>query len=148
MIICVDFDSTLVSQDRDYDDLVTPLRFVPGAKETLRSLKSAGHTIVVYSCRANLALRRDESLNPLVRAGLKSLPFDPDRIKANRLLNEARYQQMVEFVRDNLGGLVDAIDDGSCGKVSADLYVDDKGIRLGMGPGAMSWREIADEYGA
>jgi len=148
MIVAVDLDGTIVGQDRDYDDLATPLRFLPGAREALLALKAAGHTIVVSSCRANMALRVDPHRDRLVKAGVKWVSTDPDRIKANRLLNEARYRQMLDFVREHLAGIVDAVDDGSCGKVSADLYIDDKAVRLGMGPGAMSWREIADEYGA
>jgi len=146
MIIAVDFDGTIVSQDRDYEDLTTPLRFMPDALEALRALKDAGHQIIVYSARANLALRQDPRLDPLARVGKKLVKVG-EAFQRSRELNEARYVQMLEFIDRYLGDIVDSVDDGLCGKVSADLYIDDKAIRLGHGPGAMSWLEMAEEYG-
>ena len=42
MRVGIDFDGTVVSQDRPYADVVSPLEFVPGAKEGLLALKAAG----------------------------------------------------------------------------------------------------------
>ena len=37
MIIAIDFDGTLVSQERDYDDVTSPLLMLPGALAALRA---------------------------------------------------------------------------------------------------------------
>jgi hypothetical protein len=147
VIIAVDFDGTIVYQDsRDYDDVTTPLRFMPGAREALTALKLAGHTIIIYSARANRSLCCDPEFNPLIRSGRRPTP-SPERAAANRTLNTARYMQMIHFVNENLQGVVDAIDDGGQGKVSADLYIDDKALRFGDGEHAANWGDIAFMYG-
>lgn len=147
MIIAVDFDGTIVEQDgRPYDDVQTPLKFLPGALEGLRSLKAAGHTLILWSGRANRALRFDPTIDPLVRAGRKRV--DVERWKAEgQALNIARYHQMLDFVRVECPNLFDAVDDGKVGKVSADLHIDDKSVRLGRGPNALSWADVAREWG-
>ena len=38
MLIAVDFDGTIVRDDRPYEDTATPLAFLPGAKEGLLAL--------------------------------------------------------------------------------------------------------------
>lgn len=143
MIVAVDFDGTVVGQDHPYDDLDTPLRLLPGAREALRSLKAAGHVLVLCSARSNLALRKDWRLNPLWRTG--AVLFDPVRWEMHRALNEARYLQMIDFVEGELPGVFDAIDDGSCGKFAAGVYIDDKALRLG--PGGITWPTVAELLG-
>lgn len=46
MIFCIDFDGTVV--ENDFPRIGTPL---PGAFETLRELKAAGHHLVLWTCR-------------------------------------------------------------------------------------------------
>ncbi len=141
MIIACDFDGTLVSSDREYTDVETPLEFLHGAKEGLQSLKAADHVIVIYSARANRALRIDPNLDPLVRAGLRRL--DHEWWESNKDLNEARYQQMVEFCKTALDGIVDVVDDGQQGKPCAGLFIDDRAMRFRFG----DWLRISRMYG-
>jgi hypothetical protein len=146
VVISIDFDDTIVSQaGRAYDDVTTPLRFMPGAREALVSLKRAGHTLVLFSGRANRALREDPMLDPLIRAGKKR--FDRARWERGREVNEARYQQMLAFVEAQLPGVFAAVDDGLQGKPSADLIIDDKAVRLGHGVIGLGWRQIAQMHG-
>lgn len=146
MIICIDFDDTVVSQrGRAYDDVTTPLYFVVGAEGALAALKRAGHTLILYSGRANRALRIDPYLDPLVRAGRKRINMD--WWTANQPVNEARYQQMLTFVAEKLPGVFDAVDDGVQGKPSADMYIDDKALRLGHGAYAALWYNVAMMHG-
>ena len=145
-IIAIDFDKTVVVQDgRDYEDVTTPLQFLPGAHAGLLSLKAAGHVLLLYSARANRALRVDPNLDPLVRAGVKRVNLA--WWTQSRTINEARYQQMVEFAAAELPGVFDAIDDGLQGKPSADLYLDDKALGLGQGAYAVDWAEVVQLYG-
>jgi len=148
MVVAVDFDGTIVVQDgRPYADVTSPFQLILGAREGLRALKAAGHTIILWSGRANLALRRNALLDPLVRAGKKK-PLTGEKLARNYKLNEARYQHMLAFARDHLAGLVDAVDDGTCGKVSADLFIDDKALRLGPGNSAVTWADVVRRHGA
>ena len=146
MIIGLDFDGVVVSQERSYTDVTSPLVFMPGAREGLAALKAAGHTILLYSARACLALRTDPQLDPLVRAGVRRV--DLAAWKAAQELHEARYQQMVAFVEEELTGLIDAIDDGRQGKpAGVDLFIDDRVVRYGYGSMALGWDGIARLYG-
>lgn len=147
MILAIDFDNTLVVQHgRPYDDVTSPFVFMPGAKEALASLKRAGHQVIVWSGRSSLALRQNVLLDPLVRAGKKQ-PQTGEGLKKNYALNQARFDQMVSFCETELKGLIDAIDDGTCGKVTADIYLDDRAMRLNRGLNAWTWFEIAKLYG-
>jgi hypothetical protein len=147
MILAIDFDGTVVVQDHSipYDDVETPLRFMHGAKETLEALKNAGHVLLLWSARASHALRFDPQKDPLVRAGVRQ--WYPEVWEASREVNEARYQQMLDFVAAELPGVFDAIDDGSGSKPICDLFVDDKAVSFGKGLNGMSWYDIASVYG-
>ena len=146
MIIAVDFDNTVVVQDgRDYEDVTTPLEFMPWAKEALHALKAAGHVLLLYSCRANRALLEDPALDPLVRAGVKRINIT--WWQGNQPINQARYDQMVAFVAEELPGVFAAIDDGMQGKASADLYLDDKALQLGYGPYGAGWADVMKMHG-
>lgn len=145
MILGVDFDGTLVGQDRPYDDLTTPLQLLPGAKEALIDLKRAGHVLLLYSARANRALRENPDLDPLVRAGRRRI--HRGAWESARPLHEARYQQMVKFVAEALPGLFDAVDDGQQGKPVCDLFIDDHVIRIGDGINSVGWPQIARMLG-
>jgi hypothetical protein len=147
VIIAVDYDGTVVEQDGvAYSDVVTPPRLVPGAREGLQSLKRAGHILILWSARANRALLFNPAMAPLVRAGATRANFR--RWELARRTHVERYRQMVEFAERELPGVFDAVDDGSCGKLEADLYIDDRAVRLGHGLGGSSWRDVAREYGA
>lgn len=128
-----------------YDDLVTPLRLLTGAREGLAALKRAGHTLILFSARANRALREDPTIDPLARAGVRK--GHRPTWEANKELNQARYQQMIDFVAKELPGVFSAIDDGMQGKPVADLFLDDRGLRLGVGPLSASWATVSQIYG-
>jgi hypothetical protein len=145
MRIAIDFDGTIVKQDRPYDDLDSPLEFQPGAKEVLYRLKTAGHVLLLWSARASRALLVDPKLDPLVRVGTKKA--SPGRWEANRPLNQARLQQMLDFIDAELPGVFDAVDDGSEGKPQVDIFIDDRAIRFGFGPGALSWEQLGHLFG-
>lgn len=141
MIICVDFDGTVVNQVQ-VDDLDTPLTFIEGAREALAKLKEAGHVLFLWSARSNLALREDWRLNPLWVTG--AVPVDLTWWKKHKPLAEARYQQMVKFVEAELPGIFDAVDDGRQGKPAvADLFVDDRTL----GWAYTGWDDVVELYG-
>jgi hypothetical protein len=144
MFIAVDFDGTVVEQHgRAYDDVTTPLRLLPGARDGLQALKRAGHVLSLWSGRASPALLDDPMLDSLMRAGVRRISSTtwPEQQRINR----ARHKQMLDFVRRELPGVFDAIDDGRSGKPSVDLFIDDKCLRYGA---SNSWRQIAASLGA
>lgn len=143
MLIAVDFDGCLVSDDRAYDDLETSLELMPGAREAVYAMRRAAHTLILCSSRSNLALRLDWRLNPLWRLGL--VPFNQQRWEQSLQLNQRRYEQMVVFTNSTLPDVFACIDDGRQGKVSADVYIDDKALRYGE---VTSWSLIGHSYGA
>lgn len=145
MRIAIDYDGTIVRQDRPYDDVDTAPEFVDGAERALRSLKAAGHILLLWSARASRALLFDPMLDPLVRAGV--VPLDMDRWRKSQALHIARHRQMLDFVAAKLPGVFDAIDDGAGGKPSVDCFVDDRALRLGNGYGAVGWWVIQEMYG-
>ena len=146
MVVAIDFDGTLVSQARAYDDVESPLIFLPGAKRGVLSLKKAGHTLLLWSARASPALLVDPYLDPLVRAGIRSV--DLERWEGMLGVHRARYVQMVEFVSAELPGAFDAIDDGAAGKPpGVDMFIDDRVLRLGQGTGGFSWDHVAAMFG-
>lgn len=144
MIVCVDFDDTVVEDSgRDYSDVTTPLKLKADAIHGLRALKRAGHVLLLYSARANRSLRFGADLDPLVRAGVRKA----GPIERERAVHEARYEQMVRFAHVELKDIFDAIDDGQQGKPVADLYIDDKALRLGHGTTSVGWNTVAAIYG-
>ncbi len=147
MRICIDFDGTVVERDgRLHGDTVTPLKLRLHALKALRALRRAGHVLVLQSSRANLSLRSDPMLDPLIASG--AVVFDRAQWQASAKVHEDRYRQMVQFVGLKLPDLFHAIDDGRQGKVVADLYIDDCGVRLGHGGlGAMDWEKVAETWG-
>jgi hypothetical protein len=143
VLIAVDFDGTIVSQAHPYADLETPLTFLPGAMEGLYALKAAGHKLVLWSGRSRLSIRRnDPTLDPLVLGGVKRNRPDKDAA-----INEARFQQMLRFVAEELPGVFDYIyQGGEIDKPGVDMFIDNIAVRLGGGQG-VSWKQIAHMYG-
>lgn len=136
VIIAIDYDGTIVTQDLPYNDVTTAPTFMPGAVEGLKALKRAGHKLLLYSARANLALRENPYLNPLITE------FDEKAFEQEKTLQVARYWAMVQFVRATLPGIFDAIDNGHQGKPTADLFIDDKNAFA-----VIDWSLIAAVYG-
>ncbi len=145
VVIAVDFDNTVVRADHAYSDTASPLQFMPGAREGLHALKAAGHQLILWSGRANLALRENPELDPLVRAGARVVHKRQWLREAP--LNVARYEQMLAFVARELPGIFDGIDDGTCGKVTADVYLDDRAITFGHRLGGVNWADVSASYG-
>ena len=147
MIICIDFDSTLVDEwGRKFSDVTTPFKLMGSARKALEGMRAAGHHVVVYSARANRALREDPMLDPLARVG--AVKVDIVQWTKEQPLHEARYRQMVQFCETSLKGLVDAVDDGRQGKPAADLFIDDRALRFGGGVDGHNWFDIARQFGA
>lgn len=145
MIICVDFDDTIVSQSgRSYEDVTTPLKLISGAKIALKAFKRAGHILILYSARANRAIREDMQLDPLIRMEIKRPIRNWEKA---RDIAQARYLQMVDFVNTELPGLFDVIDDGMQGKPLVDLFIDDKCVQLGHGVLGTNWSRLTSIYG-
>ena len=140
MIICVDWDGTIVEQDRPFGELEKDLKLIDGAKDALESLKRAGHTLILYSGRANRANRLDWKLNPGYLSG--AIPFDVKAWEKARPMHEELYEEMLDFVAKELPGIFAYIDDGGQGKPSCDLFIDDKNIEFHG-----DWAEIAFQYG-
>lgn len=141
MIIAIDFDNTVVEQDGAYDDLKTPLRLKPMARQALMALKSSGHILLLFSARANRALVNVPDDDPLHRAGIVNRKQGVKSLQLNR----KRFKQMVDFIEEELPNIFDAIDDGKQGKPNADLFIDDKAITFG--PLGLNWGQIAARYG-
>jgi len=114
--ICVDFDNVICQSV--YPGL-GPL--IDGAKEALDVFKALGFTIIISSCR--------------------SCSWNWDQHYAGQPLTHASerkvHQDMVQFLTDNHIAY-DVIDDGTKGKVSADYYIDDKGVRF-----SNNWKDLA-----
>jgi hypothetical protein len=146
MIIAVDFDGTVVRQNRAYDDVMTPLEFVTGARAGLEALRKAEHTLILCSTRSNLALRLDWRLNPLWASG--AVPLNVTAWERNKPLHEARYQQMLNFVAMKLPKIFAAVDDGRQGKLIAALYIDDRSMGLpAHGAGGVDWPAVGKQFG-
>lgn len=140
MKIAVDFDGTIVLQDKPYAQIDGQFNFVLGAKEALASLKAAGHILLLWSARSSLHHRFDVALDPLHHVR----PWTPR--PGFYETNELRFQEMCEFVGRELPGIFDAIDDGRTGKPTVDLFLDDRALRV-AGTG-LAWSEIAEMHGA
>ena len=136
MRIAIDFDDTIVvgginGNRNAYDDVTTPLEFLPYAKGALFHLKAWGHQLILYSGRANHAGRFDFSLNPIWET-------EGGPVWVSNEVNQRRYEQMLRFVDENLPGVFAYIDDGCQGKISAELFIDDRNYPLRP----IDWLEI------
>jgi hypothetical protein len=140
VFLCIDFDRTIADG--------VPLRLLPGAREAIMSLRRAGHTLMLFSARANRATRFNPELDPLVRAGVRPVPRE-DEWQCVAAHHHALYAEMLAFVACELPGAFDAIDDGEQGKPICDLFIDDRAInpRDAGGPLSSGWDWIARVYG-
>ena len=145
MKFAIDFDGVVAEQDRPYDDVTTPLKFVPGAREGLQALRRAGHLLVLWSGRASRALLADPELDPLVQAG--AVRSNREAWLSSRAVHLARYEQMIRFVEEELPEIFDAVDDGTAGKPLVDVILDDKAMKFGRSSGGLGWSTIAQFYG-
>lgn len=142
MKIAIDFDDTIVKQNKPYDQTDGKFDFVAGAKEALQSLKAAGHILLLWSARASKHHRFNIRLDPLYAVK----PWEPKDLERFYAVNQARFKEMVEFVQRELPGIFDAIDEGTAGKPTVDMFIDDRACRLGST--GSSWDEIRETYGA
>jgi hypothetical protein len=141
MILAIDFDGTIVSDEHAYDDLKTPLRFMPGARQSLLRMKTAGHILILWSGRSNPWLRDANAVDPLVSAGVrKSHKATAER---SRQINQERYEQMLAFVKKELPGVFALVWEHT-GKPSADVFIDDRAAPFAL----EGWRGMVDLYGA
>lgn len=137
MRIAIDFDGTIVQQNREYADVMSPLQFMPGAEAGLRALKKAGHELILWSARANLALCGSWWLNP-------AFPTRPEWLTDKTIqTNSARRRQMHEFVKTHLPEVFSFIDEGRQGKVLADLFIDDRNFPLT----GVDWDAVVAQFG-
>ena len=144
MIVAMEFDGVVVrDDDHDFDDTETPLTFLPGARAGLRSMRLAGHVLVLFSARANRSLRIDPMLDPLVFCGVTRLDVEQWRVEAP--IYQSRFEQMLSFCESHLPGVFHAIDDGAQGKPLADLFIDRRAFAYRPTDG---WLRIASMYGA
>jgi hypothetical protein len=131
VIIGIDFDGTVVEDGGE-------LRLKPGAKDALVSMKQAGHSLLLFSARANRALRENPKLDPLVRVGVRRV--NQEAWQRSQPIYEHRYQEMLEFVGKELPGVFAAVDDGQQGKPLVDLFIDDRAYHFGAD--GFEWREL------
>lgn len=113
LTLAVDFDNTIVEEKREDGSLyypeIGPLR--SGAKLYLNKLHKEGHYIIIWTCReGEHALRVEKYLR--------------DNDIGFHKVNENEPERILHY------GI-------NCRKVSADLYIDDKGIL-----GIPSWKKI------
>lgn len=110
MILAVDFDGT-ICEDGHWPE-IGPL--IPGAATALRILHFRGHKIVINSCRSGAPERLMKQF--LVE---NHIPHDA--------VNENLPERTLAF-------------GGDCRKISADVYIDDKGLGCNI-----SWSAILNE---
>jgi hypothetical protein len=140
VIIAVDFDGTIVSDDQPFEDVKTPLRFMPGARQGLLRLRAAGHTLILFSARANAWMFRNPEMDPLVQAKVRKL--DQVRWEKNRPLHLARYEQMLTFIKRELPGVFALVWEHQ-GKPPADVFIDDRSAPFRL----EGWRGMVHLYG-
>lgn len=144
MRIGLEFDGVIVREDdHDFDDTTTPLQLMPGALVGLRSLRAAGHVLLLYSERANRSLRESPMLDPLIVAGITRI--DLAVWAREQPIYQARFDQMLSLCSGQLRGLFHGVDDGQQGKPVLDLLIDRRvfGYRPTDG-----WLKLKSLYGA
>jgi len=144
MKICVDFDGTVVEENGEFYSGGGPekFEFIPFAQQALRALHRAGHFLILSSCRAN----REKRFGPEIFID-DTIPTDW-RVVEKRLelctIHQRRFEGMRQFIRSNLPGVFDVIDEGTLGKPIADLYFDNRAFLV---RGAREWERVGNLYG-
>lgn len=144
MIIAVDFDGTIVSENRRFDDLTTKLEFMPGAFEGLHSLKRAGHILMVHSARYCPSKWEDWKEHPLHQPPRL---FDPAIWARSADLWKRRYEQMEEFLSAELPGVFECVWTGRGKPSGVDLFIDDRCMHNDGSAHAPDWYAIAETWG-
>ena len=100
LVVAIDFDGCIAYYDgwRGVDVFG---KILPGAIEALKAIRSAGHRIIIWTCRQNTQALFDY----LVRSGV---PFDA--------INTNPWDKVVDPTP------------GECRKIPADVYIDDRGV--------------------
>jgi hypothetical protein len=106
-VVAIDFDGTIV--ENEYPN-IGPLK--ENAIRCIRLLKEIGCYIIITSCRTNTKLH----------------PNLAERLTQVRIIKDFLERNNIPF---------DEIDDGSQGKVFADVYIDDRAVRF-----ENNWEEI------
>jgi hypothetical protein len=119
--IAVDFDGTLASGN-NFPDIGEPN---PGARETLEYFKSLGYHILIWSCRT-------------CHWHYDTFGGDPTQYTLERI----PVLKMIEWLHAHKIPY-DAIDDGSKGKPTADVYIDDKAVQYI--PEETGWEDVRKE---
>jgi hypothetical protein len=116
MIVCIDYDNTLV--ECDFPRAGTEM---PGAMETIRKIQEAGHFIILWTCREGEPLQTALSF-------LKERGFVPDAVNRHD-------PAAVEAYLDKYPGMK------LSRKVYAHMYIDD--LNFGGFPG---WEKIREHF--
>lgn len=111
--MAIDFDGTLVEPD-------PPLRYRPGAVEALRSLKSAGHSLTLYSARATPLDKQPSDVDDI------ALFYGTGVLPASVLDQWERFDEMRTFLqRTGMWAAFDVVWQ-SPGKPHVDVFIDDR----------------------
>jgi len=128
MIVAVDFDGTIVEEGS------SPLKVRDGAVTALRRLASAGHRLILHTCRLT---------DPDAAADAEGRSYAD---AAEQAEGRAREAEMLTFLAETgLDRIL--VPWRGRGKPPADLYVDDRALqgRIGRPTG---WRDLAAMLGS
>jgi hypothetical protein len=117
LVLAIDFDGTLVEENPP------PMHWLPYAKESLYSLKRAGHTLVLYSAR----LTPRYELAPTPSARMEAAEFwRTGNLPTDVTEQWDRCVQMRTFLmREHVWDVFDAVWQNP-GKPPADKFIDDR----------------------
>lgn len=111
--VAIDFDGTIVEDvTHKYPEDLEIGRLKKDVVRCIRLLKEMGSYIIITSCRANTIIH----------------PRLAERLTQVKVMKAFLERNNIPF---------DEIDDGSLGKVSADVYIDDRAVRF-----EDNWEEI------
>ena len=108
VIVAIDFDGTIVE-----DQFPEVGKMIPGSKENINRLYFEGYTIIIWTCRTHI--RMLEAVEWLAKNGIK-----------------------YHYINTNCKKNVEKYDGSDPRKISADIYIDDRGL---MHP-LPHWNEI------
>jgi hypothetical protein len=116
MRIAVDFDGVIIKAKKDYsyEDRKEFIP-IPGAIESLEKLIRLGHQIIIWSSRAAHCYGDD----------------------AQSMLQIKLWNNMLDYIKSNKVPYSE-VDSGECGKIMADMYIDDRAVRF------TDWENVFD----